>query len=265
MRSGAFAIFDALGFRGIWKRPKSSAAPEQVLAKLEELRRTALTKRDALLAENQPFANENGLRLETQVLFLSDTIVVATSSKNLRDEPSLDADSACVVITCRLVSEIVAMAALTSPPLTYRGCVAFGDFELGEQFVVGPAVDAAADCMDLADGAFVWLLSRARQIVKDSMFKPLDFLGSWEVPIKGRSSYESSVVLPFSRCDLDRRLQIIRASEQSFDDERFDVQIKLENTLKVLQHHHSRLYDEERSKRHFGALSVKAESKPHGG
>ena len=48
------------------------------------------------------------------------------------------------------------LALQEAPALAYRGCIAFGEFDMEEGFVIGGAVDEAAEHMEKAEGAFIW-------------------------------------------------------------------------------------------------------------
>src|SRR5438067_1894027 len=119
MKKGALAIFDALAFRGIWQRSPA----EVVLAKLENLHREALAKQQAYVKEFTPLANEHGLNIETEMLFLSDTVVVATSTTTDRGLAPPDTAWPSIVVTSQITSSIVAMGSLSDPAFAYRGCI----------------------------------------------------------------------------------------------------------------------------------------------
>jgi hypothetical protein len=187
MKRGALAMFDALGFKGIWQRPAIKANPDVVLRKLQALRRGAHGVVDrylppesattqAELEREYPWDRSrspdcpNGERVVSRmaIRFLSDTIVVGLTTMSEEEwcrnlQPSDDVlQSMTVAIACHVASELMHEAAISAPPLAYRGCVAYGDFEIDGPFIIGEAVDRAATAINLAQGAFVWMLPEAK-------------------------------------------------------------------------------------------------------
>jgi hypothetical protein len=171
MLRGALAMFDALGFKGIW-RPPDVSRPEDVVDKLKRMQASL----DGYLhrtfgGADQPILRDPSNMLRSvHTMFLSDTVAVAVVPKTLdqvheklRATVSEDLLAASAVAYASTLSGEVMRDALSSSPIwAYRGCIAYGDFYMEDRFVVGEAVDEAAEHMNSADGAFVWLAPSAR-------------------------------------------------------------------------------------------------------
>ncbi len=163
MQVGVIAMFDALGFKGIWKRPEVEGDADIVLKKMQALKAAT----EALFEERFAFfktPNTDGLmRLvkDTRVTFISDTIVLAIepTAEALGEPADLErlAAPSLLSVLVPLVGQILRKAATEPPVLAYRGCVGIGEFAIEDSFILGPAVDDVAASMDAAEGAVVWL------------------------------------------------------------------------------------------------------------
>jgi hypothetical protein len=179
---GVVAVLDALGFKGIWKRED----PQAVIARLQSAQRI-----------------EGGFvghgELDLQIRFLSDTVVVACGFGE--QQPS-----EVLLFVCMRVSYFLSdMLGLYGPRLAYRGAVASGDYLIEDNFIIGPAVDEAAEGEKQPQGPFVWLTPTARQLlpadVEDRRLRATPMSDSafyvmpLSVPLKGRAE-ETYIVLP---------------------------------------------------------------------
>jgi hypothetical protein len=168
-RTGAVAVLDALGFKGIWENHD----PGMVLAKLQRLatlRREWEQPRFDDVAPDEDYGAP--IIVDRWIRLFSDTLVIAVDHW-LHPDPTKGwagvptghqslLNYFSVVGVCFAVQDAIESAAIDGdPPLTYRGCIACGHFEVRNEFMVGPAIDAAAEAEHLADGAFVWLLPSA--------------------------------------------------------------------------------------------------------
>jgi hypothetical protein len=145
-----------------------------------------------------------------------------------------------VFIACKLASAIVAMGARTEPSLAYRGCISFGDFEVRDRFLVGPAVDEAAAANNLAQGAFVWLLPSAREVfglyAEPSAAHP-DYVRTYspfEVPLKGGETYDTFAVSPYILADTEAARDEITSRILLTFSGGLDVQLKKQHTRRFL-------------------------------
>jgi hypothetical protein len=139
MQQGLVALIDALGFRGIW----SEFSEDQLLGTLHRVRDE--------IRQQDP---------DIHVRLLSDTFVLASSLPPDDPDPG-DSGYWLTFRFMRALAGVQATAALSTPPLLYRGCIAHGSVLIDGDFIVGQAVDEAAEWMEQADGAFIWLAPSA--------------------------------------------------------------------------------------------------------
>jgi hypothetical protein len=235
MQTGAFALIDALGFKGIWKKH----GEEQILAKLQKMERT--TREQVDFANRRPSLGFVG---NVHVTFLSDTIAIGCE---LGQEPPesnglLTRNVLTIGRLVLLLSSLLKSAALTDPPLAYRGCVSAGSFTIRSNFILGPAVDQAASMDRVAEGAFVWLdrgardMLEAERISKEPAFPEALCLHRVRVPMKGDQFSQTLAVLPYKPEDSDELKARINARLlSSFDDTKPDVAVKRDNTRSFLE------------------------------
>jgi len=218
MRRTAVALLDALGFRGIWDRH----AAEGVLDKLKYL------ASEANEAVEGPLGSLDYLfDVDKQIRFLSDTVVLscavqtsqAADSRSFnpdeRDHLPTFSDFLAVWYVCEIAARFVSAGiAEGEPPLAYRGAIAFNEFEIRDQFMIGPAIDEAAQSERLAEAALVWLCPSAVDIVEDAKVRFTNsrlqepFLGltnefailsDYSVPLKAGGSFRTHVLNPLFR------------------------------------------------------------------
>ena len=249
---GALAMLDALGFKGLWRRPGLTHA--RILERLNEIRVGADAEITRLLsggALSSGLVNRKALppayyAERISLAFLSDTVVIGVEARldhfqQLQD-PATAADGAAVALAGTFTSAVLREALDKDPRLALRGCIAVGEFSVDddERFIVGPAVDEAATLQNDAEAAVAWLTPsarRARQVWTPATqevsvwhrFVP------WWVPLKGGRTYDTYAVTPYwfaesraAKDDLAARLLA------TFDDSRVDVAIKKQNTARFL-------------------------------
>src|SRR5437660_7527028 len=148
MKAGAVAMIDALGFRGIWDRWPAA----EVMGNMHALKQRV--EDDLRQIGTQP-------EMQFDATFLSDTVVLGLSlPATIPNHVVLSA-----IYVGDIVSRILTYSARSSTPLTYRGAITCGDYEIDASFVMGRAVDDAATCYELADAAIVWLAPSASSLV----------------------------------------------------------------------------------------------------
>jgi hypothetical protein len=147
LKTGAVAVIDALGFKGIYNRH----APELIFKVLQETRIWILDHVKELYA-----AFDDVLKFE--ITFLSDTVVFACT---YTDNPGTD-EAISIAVVGDALSDFILRMLESGTPLAYRGAIAFGEYEISENFLLGPAVDEAASVHEIADGAFIWLAPSAK-------------------------------------------------------------------------------------------------------
>src|SRR5215510_8451920 len=169
LQTGVFALLDCLGFRGKWNQGE-----EQLLSKLQTISETL---DQALKDPDQPWMDGQTLmsaliRNEIQLThrseighslrLLSDTVAIGLQPpEDWEVEDQVQMNQLLVYTMCRYVVHIGMLYLEMSPPLLLRGCIALGKFCVTHNFLVGPAVDEAAESYDVAQGAFVRLLPAA--------------------------------------------------------------------------------------------------------
>jgi hypothetical protein len=150
MTEGAFAFLDCLGFKGIWKRADAS----EVIKKLSSIEQQAS---GASAMVERFIESVDTLRITTHVASMSDSIAVSLRFEQKQEKIS-DWERGALVWGVSLAAVVILHRFLQDePPLALRGCIAYGSHECNRTFVVGPAVDEAAEYMNLPQGAFVWL------------------------------------------------------------------------------------------------------------
>jgi hypothetical protein len=134
MQAGAFALIDALGFKGIWKR-LGEASEERILAKLEKMEKTTREDVDFANGMPQPVGSPD-LVGDVHVTFLSDTIAMGCElGKEPADSAGRLTERSRAIVTLVLhLSKLLKIAALSDPPLAYRGCISAGSFSLKGNF-----------------------------------------------------------------------------------------------------------------------------------
>lgn len=253
MPKGAVVMLDALGFKGIWGRKRdrtdgegrtggegrtdgegrTEKGMEAAIERLDQIRQKAIAARDTwveYLANLKPELAEGVVYdLEVNLSFLSDTLVVAARF------PKLDRPEDEVLAASFLAGDIIGLAAQDKEfPLVFRGAVSYGQYLIRpgkEQFIVGPAIDEAAEAMELAEGALVWLTPTALRKVGDGSAGHFMYLDS--VPLKGLAPYRTYVVVAR---DADQKLIPKETILRAFDEKPHDlrVQVKRQNTERFL-------------------------------
>jgi hypothetical protein len=237
MRTGALAMIDALGFKGIWARPEIKADSKIILDKLRLLE--AITRRgvDAFVNYITPNSEPSKLRPYVNATFLSDTAVIGVE---LAPDNPAGVDLACVGVAAAVITNILVEAVSSEPRLLYRGCITYGDFDMASSFIVGPAVDECAELYETAEGAFVWLSPSARHVVDNPTPHTGEMLTSlYPVPLKS-GVFETYAVNPFGKLPAqpsDDANALIRNFEAAFGEPRdVAVEIKRRNTRAFLAH-----------------------------
>ncbi len=242
MKLGAFAMIDALGFKGIWDHPDVRGHEDRFIDTLREL---------ADATPSTASEDETNLISSLESAFLSDTVVVGLTTKSPSEALTMMGSIAneeflkmvAVKLLAMLVAKITWRAAQATPVLAFRGCIGFGKFTIADRrFILGSAVDEAAENVNQAEGAFIWLLPSARSVVancfpEDSWSESLPGrpLLPWSVPLKAGRFYETLAVFPHdSASTADERKRVVANLEQSFNRNSLDVHIKKQNTMKFL-------------------------------
>jgi hypothetical protein len=154
MKDGALVLVDCLGFRGIWNRVN----PEELIGRLKSIE----TKAAARVVPKYSSSMLSFGPVRFHLRLLSDTVVLS-----IQYEPSAYADGAepderqknlLVSVACESASVLAYLFMDSEMPLPLRGCVSFGPHLCDGNFLIGPAVDQAAEYMNEPEGAFIWAL-----------------------------------------------------------------------------------------------------------
>lgn len=240
MQLGALAMIDALGFKGIWKK----FSHEQVIEKMQ----TMVTATDAIL-DNSVGGAELRAKLgqpikifeSVNASFLSDTVILSTEVNPNRFENNTNVSGyalASLTITGRSVAAVIrAAASAPDPSLAFRGAMTFGKFTIDGRFCVGPAIDDAAECHELSEGAFVWITPTGLMQL-GPLIPGVEFL-SYAVPIRGGRTIETFVVNPFGGCSNEAECtNVAERILASFSSEAIGVVVKKQQTKRFLEYAH---------------------------
>ena len=237
LRLGAVGFIDALGFKGIWR----NRIPEEVAETLKEGRRAALQLAKRLGVEAiSPVLHRAGAHPEVSALAFSDSFLLSVVVPKAREREATLAGAAGIV--ARGLSHIAKKVALGRVPLVFRGTIAAGDciIDPNEQIFLGPAVDEAAQLMDLANGAFIWLAPGTARLdysgLRGSPWHSL--LVDFRVPLKNGDSISTKVVNPFVGLShmTDEFVRIRTNYRSAMESSSVDVEVKRQNTEALLDH-----------------------------
>jgi hypothetical protein len=259
MLTGVVAMIDALGFKGAWGDVKKPSM--EVLRSLRHIGRAAklhANEANLLLRKDLPAELKHFLKTpDVSVVQLSDTLVVAAGRRQrLRaiwkrhaaqlardgyDAPLLEraVDGYLLYLVCRCVCRVLRVAALCEPTIVYRGIVTAGMFTIQKNLLLGPAVDEAADLMDVADGPFVWLSPTARRLKHFMLEQGED---DWErltlkhpIPLKGGQRLPTRALNPFAHCSTGEQKTAKRNLLRRMDSNHIDVCVKRGNAEKFFE------------------------------
>ena len=186
MNKGAFAMLDCLGFKGFWARHPKGV--ENLAAFLQKMQ-AAVT---AILKEQELFISP---RITTELRFLSDTVIISAKWNLSAEENPLDADEQEALLILSTVSSCVAVIKhFSSRRLLLRGHVTYGPHEIVDNFIIGEAVDRAAELAEISDGAFIWLSDRVGKLALNALNVTFsrwqrDVLEAQRSPLGDRATY----------------------------------------------------------------------------
>jgi hypothetical protein len=227
-----------LGFKGIWR----SNDPESVAKTLQDGRRIAEEMaRDVLVGDAvEHVLHAAGNLPDISAVAFSDTFLFAATVPQAKDRQRALAGAAGLV-ACGL-SSIVRTTALGPVPLTFRGVIATGECIVDPQnrVFIGPAVDEAAELMDMANGAFTWLAPSAMELDYSGWRNGFwgDVLVDYRVPLKDGRSILTKVVNPFALTShgAEDFKQIRQNHSKAMKSGSVDVEVKRQNTEALFDH-----------------------------
>ncbi|MFI5298074.1 MAG: hypothetical protein ACHREM_08245, partial [Polyangiales bacterium] len=121
-------MIDALGFKGIWKR----ADPAAVIAKMQRLK--AVVENTADVLGRLPGRPSTFGPVEACIL--SDTIVLTIARPAAPEDTAQrlrspdENDWLILYVLAAQVAGLIQHGLSDGPPLTYRGCIAFGEYHV---------------------------------------------------------------------------------------------------------------------------------------
>jgi hypothetical protein len=232
---GAVALLDILGAKALFQDLKAATYLDSLKAirdQVEESQRVFAESKDP-----------HGIQLH--VAFFSDTLLLCASWRGKGFEVQREE---LIRIVASQVQAAIHAALTLDRPLTYRGCIAFGNVTIDGPFFGGPAVNEAAALYEQAEAAVVWLAPSASRIEAGGKH-----LMPWDVPLKGGHTLRFDVVNPLTRVweirelsDADdeagvngarrkRMLAMMRIIRKTFSSPTMDVELKKQKTEALLQ------------------------------
>jgi hypothetical protein len=222
MNTGAVALIDSLGFRGIWGRYKA----EDVLSALRGLK-----TRMEVGIEKQ-FSSQPWMRCNSA--FLSDTIAISMSL----EQPTPSREAMSVLYLADVISWALEWTLRSAVPLAFRGAIALGSYEIDTNFLIGQAIDDAAAAHELAQAAIIFFTPAARDhVARWLQDQPRNtHLVEFDVPLSGGDTFGTYTVSPLEQArdqaDADKLTRNLLAT---FSSDRMDVAIKRQNTVRHMR------------------------------
>jgi class 3 adenylate cyclase len=269
MPEGAFVMADALGFRGAWKRWDIERVSKKLIAlsdnsqqhfatviaegerrarefksALERIHQGEMPVEELVKHRPEPLVTDAGVPFDVSMTsvrlsFLSDTIALGvfpdpppdvTRRSQIEQFIRLHRNETAIRTAAILMSDLLRRGLADDPPFAYRGSITFGDCLIGGNFIVGPAVDTAANLERHAEGAFVWLSPSARAAMTPNA-PPWYPLVPYRVPMKGGHRYFTYVVSPFGwKSSEAERREARERLLSSFERDEISVEIKRQHT-----------------------------------
>jgi hypothetical protein len=166
MDEGALVLVDCLGFRGIWSR----VDPRRLIERLKSMEAEA----GARVIPKYSATNLSFGPVRFHLRFLSDTIALSVQYEPNPKGPASEAQlNTLVSIACESASILARIFIDHELALPLRGCISFGRHLCEGNFLLGPAVDEAAEYMNEPEGAFIWLLPEAAARYRDFLNRSL--------------------------------------------------------------------------------------------
>ena len=265
MREGAFALVDCLGFKGIWKRGDYRSAEQlkeyqEIL--LEKLKMVRKEVRKLVKSGVRPYKHFSE-PVVVGVYILSDSVAI---SLQYNDDlpPRGRYKNYLVWLICEATIKVLERYRKDKPALVLRGCITYGEHVCEGNFIVGPAVDDAAENLGAAQGAFVWLHPTAwdkyRQCIKTTeatieklknthdheesllirdlkraLEKPL-VVDNYKMPLKIGGRLQCPVLNPLAFHKTEREQQkVIRECLEAMSGNQLDVWLKHQYTKEFLE------------------------------
>jgi len=237
LRLGAVVLLDALGFKGIWNRTD----PKSVLRQLKSLKREG---------QNLQGIDRSGVLLQADALdhrvrCISDTIIVAVTLRDSAIGHYPERPIYRAMLSAALIaSHMMGFALDGSPQFLFRGCMATGRLNIDGDFLIGPAIDEAAELFEQSDGPFFWMAPSALRIndsYADTFVDRIEpnLMVRYPIPVKNGKSIETLVHNYFGLTQSPNQRAITRENVlHAFGSTELspEVEKKRCNTLSFLNH-----------------------------
>jgi hypothetical protein len=262
MKSGFVAFVDILGYKGIW---------QEAFNPVERL----INLRRATNSTYEDFMNDLTIKpltkkLNFQFCFFSDTIAIFSETINSEDNTSSQVNHS---IFCLLgtILQSINYTVIFYLNRSVRGVVTYGKYYAEDVFIMGPAVDEAANCQPIADAATIWTTSSTNKFLSEHVYsefdldtleyinydnidlnniKGVDSLLPWvptRVPIRDKNTPENRDMSTLALCCFDENLKRAGTEEDYINHLKYTfcraegdyknqtIQNKLNNTLKIFE------------------------------
>lgn len=233
---GIVVMIDALGFKGIWNR----VDPIRLLETLAEI----IPKAVEFGLQRSPglalFYEENGINPDVRIL--SDTIFIGLHirKESMSGPPPGDLALLAFRTVRAIAAEITRRIAKSNFPLAYRGCISYGDYACIDNFIVGPAVDEAAELHQNSEAAAIFMAPSALKYFEGRQHPSKIDLGwyypTYATPMKGGVSIMTRILNPFNRSDFEEVRNRLLATFASAASKDAGVALKERNTRSIFEY-----------------------------
>lgn len=164
---GVVALLDALGTKGRWERESPN---------------TIINKWDEFINNYKKVISKKGRRKTHGISFhaFSDTVIITVSGSDHND----------ILLTAGLEISSFVLFAL-SRRIFFRGCLSFGRIFVGDQIIIGPAIDEAVQYFESSEWIGVSLTPSAIDAIRKPSFQKLikfekykDYFVKYKIPMK---------------------------------------------------------------------------------
>jgi hypothetical protein len=231
MPTGAFVMMDALGFKELSRR-----SPNELREKMHGLWSSYGGWLDAYKKDML----KEGYSEAPEITFLSDTIAIGVPLVRIKGTTRELATYSGEVIAAAsgFAGDIQRFAADSPLPMAYRGAISFGEYEMAPPFILGPAVNDAAEHYELGEVSAVWLTPTALDVWHETAAHTPEVstknLRSYPVPLKSGASFHTMVTNPYvGPTNEDAMEEWTRSVIGTFHGS-MGIQIKKQNTVRLL-------------------------------
>jgi len=165
MKNGALVLADCLG---IWNR----VDPEKLIGRLKNIETEAATR--VVPEYSSSMLSFGPIRFHFPLL--SDTVVLKIqyedSAYAREREPDDRQKNLLVSVACESATVLANMFIDSDTPLPLRGCISFGLHLCEGNFLVGPAIDQAAEYMNAPEGRSFGSCPARRNAMRPSLHVP---------------------------------------------------------------------------------------------